>query len=336
MDFPPSWGEIHHARGMAAAFETAIALVAGKQFGYITRAQLLAIGLGTRAIEYRVATGRLIPVYAGVYAVGYAQRTPVARACAAVLACGEKAMLSHGSAASLWGFDKHWDEPFEVTAPSIRRREGIKVHRCRTLARPDITRQLGIRVTSPARTVLDNATRFTGKRLGRFVNDALRTPYLHVPDLADVLNRNPGHPGTNRVLPHVRAPTNSPLEDDFLEFARRYGLPEPVTNTHLLGYEIDVFYPRERVIVEVDSAEFHMDRGSFERDRKRDVVMLEAGIVTVRITDERMKHDAEEEARRLHTILAARRKRETLTVLSNLPERVPGTGVRRTRRRPAS
>ena len=217
-------------------------------------------------------------------------------------------MLSHSSAASLWGFDKHWDEPFEVTAPSIRIREGIKVHRCRTLARRDITRQLGIRVTSPARTVLDNAPRLTGKRLSRFVNDALRTPYLHVPDLADVLNRNPNHPGTKRVLPFVRQPTNSPLEDDFLEFARRYGLPTPTTNTHLLGYEIDVWYPRERVIVEVDSAEFHMDRDSFEGDRKRDVIMLEAGIVTVRITDERMKQEPEPEARRLLGILAARRK----------------------------
>jgi hypothetical protein len=316
--------------------EAAIALIAGRQHGYITRAQLLAVGLGMGAIKYRVETGRLIPVYAGVYAVGYVRRTPEARACAAVLACGEKAMLSHRSAASLWGFDKHWDEPFEVIAPSIRRREGIKVHRCRTLARRDITRQLGIRVTSPARTVLDNATRFTGKRLSRFVNDALRTPYLHVPDLADVLNRNPGHPGTRRVRPYVRAPTNSPLEDDFLEFAERFGLPTPVTNTHLLGFEIDVFYPRERVIVEIDGAGFHMDRDSFERDRRRDVIMLEADIVTVRITDERMNHEAEEEALRLLAILAARRRGETLTVLSNSPERVLDTGVRRTRRRPAS
>src|SRR5690349_7590090 len=228
--------------------EAAIALIAGRQHGYITRAQLLAIGLGVGAIKYRVELGRLIPVYAGVYAVGYVRRTPEARACAAVLACGEKAALSHGSAASLWGFAKHWDEPFEVTAPSIRIRNGIKVHRSRTLGRRDITRQLGIRVTSPARTVLDNAPRLTGKRLSRFVNDALRTPYLHVADLADVLNRNPNHPGTKRVLPFVRKPTNSPLEDDFLEFAQQYGLPTPTTNTYLLDYEIDVFYPRERVI----------------------------------------------------------------------------------------
>ncbi len=292
---------------MVDAVETAIAALAGRQHGYITRTQLLALGLGRAAIDYRVEIARLIPVYAGVYAVGYVRRTPVARAAAAVLACGEKAALSHGSAASLWGFAKHWDTPFEVTAPSIRIRKGIKVHRSCTLARRDITRQLGIRVTTPARTVLDNAPRLTGKPLSRFVNDALRTPYLHVPDLADVLNRNPNHSGTKRVLPLVREPTNSPLEDDFLAFAKQYGLPTPVTNTHLLGYEIDVLYPRERVIVEVDGYEFHSDRDSFESDRKRDVVMLTIGVVTVRITRDRMKQEPREEARRLLEILAARR-----------------------------
>lgn len=69
-----------------------------------------------------------------------------------------------------------------------------------------------------------------------------------------------------------------------------------------------MLYPRERVIVEIDSAEFHMDRDSFERDRKRDAIMLEAGIVTVRITDERMKHEPLQEASRLLAILEARRR----------------------------
>jgi hypothetical protein len=293
---------------MAGAIDKAIAALAGRQHGYVNRSQLMKLGLTPKAIRWRVQTGWLIPVYAGVYAVGYVQMTPVARAHAAVLACGEKAALSHGSGASLWGFDKHWDMPFEVTAASMRLRKGIRVHRSRTLIRRDITRQVGIRVTSPARTILDNAPHLTGKRLSRFVNDALRTPYLHAADLADVLNRNPNHPGAKRLARFVQDPTNSPLEDDFLEFARRYGLPTPVTNTHLLGYEIDVLYPRERVIVEVDGYLFHSDRDSFERDRKRDAIMLETGIVTVRITEERMKQEPEQEASRLLAILAARRK----------------------------
>lgn len=294
---------------MAEAFDKLIAAVAERQFGYITRAQLLALGLGRRAIQSRIETGRLIPVHVGVYAVGYVNRTPVARACAAVLACGEPAALSHGSGATLWGFKKHWDEPFEVTVgTSHRHRPGIAIHRSRTLVRRDITRHHGIRVTSPARTMLDYAPRLTDRRLGRLVNDGLRGPYLHLDDLADVRRRNPTHPGAKRLARFVGEPTNSPLEDDFVEFAKRYGLPAPVTNTHLFGYEIDVLYPAERVIVEVDSVEFHSDRDAFERDRDRDATMLAADYLTVRVTDMRMTKTPEREARRLNAILERRRR----------------------------
>lgn len=322
---------------MVDAFETAIAHFAGRQFGFVTRAQLLAIGLTRRAIQHRVKTGRLIAVHAGVYAVGYVNRMPPAPAAAAVLACGQLAALSHGSAASLWGFDKYWNTPFEVTiAGAQRRRPGIKVHRSRMLARRDITRQLGIRVTSPARTVLDTAPCLSGTRLTRMVNDALRTPYLHVPDLADVLNRNLRHPGRKRLLEFVEANrprSNSPLEDDFLAFARRYGLPTPVTNTYLLGHEIDVLFPLERVIVELDGWEFHRFRSNFESDRNRDADMLAADYLTLRVTEERLSQHPEHEARRLHTILAMRRR--TLTVLSKSLARMPGTGAP-TSARPAS
>jgi hypothetical protein len=272
----------------------------------------LTIGLSAATIRHQIAIGRLIPVHAGVYAVGYVNRMPVARACAVVLACGERAALSHGSAATLWGFNRYWDEPFEVTvAGACRRRAGITVHRSRVLRRRDVTTQLGIRVTSPARTALDIAPRLSDRRLRRVVNDGLRGPHLHHDDLAEVLRRNPTHAGAKRLRRFVddpTAPTNSPLEDDFAEFAKRYGLPDPVTNTYLFGHEIDVLYPAERLIVEVDSYQFHSDRDSFEADRERDVVMLEAGYPTIRVTRERMRQTPEREARRILKILEARRR----------------------------
>jgi very-short-patch-repair endonuclease len=314
---------------MADAIERAIAAVAARQHGYVNRTQLLAIGLGPAAIKHRVARGWLIPVHEGVYAVGHVNRMPVARAAAAVLACGERAALSHGSAASLWGFDKYWHLPYEVTVPgSHRRRPGIKVHRSRTLARRDVTKQFGIRATSPARTVLDRAPHLNDKRLTRMVNDALRSPYLHVPDLADVLDRNPTHPGTKRLrrfAQTARTPTRSPLEDDFLAFARRRGLPVPLINTDVLGYEVDVLFPAERVIVEIDSWEFHHLKSNFESDRDRDADMLAADYVTIGITHERLTQRPGPEARRLHTILEARRR--TLTVLSNSAATMSGTGA---------
>jgi hypothetical protein len=308
MEKAPYWGQIHHAPSMADALDKAIALIAGPQFGYITRTQLLALGVGRRGIQYRVQIGRLIPVYAGVYAVGSVNITPLGRATAALLACGDGAVLSYGSAASLWGFNKYWDMPLEVTAPTVHTHKGIKVHRSRTLARVDITKQLGVRVTTPERTALDIAPRLTDKRLTRVVNDARNAGYLHLDALADVLDRNPTHRGSRRLRTFVetrRNPTRSPLEDDFIAFCERYGLPEPVTNIYLLGYETDAWFPVERVIVELDGGRFHRDR--FEEDRDRDADMLAAGIVTVRITRKRIKQNPEREASRLNTILEGRR-----------------------------
>jgi len=163
-------------------------------------------------------------------------------------------------------------------------------------------------ISSPARTALDIAPALTDKRLTRVVNDGRHARLLHLDDLADVLARNPKHPGVKRLKPLLDTPatrpTRSELEDDFRAFARRYGLPAPVTNTYVLGHEVDVLFVAERVIVEVDSWEFHRFRSNFEGDRDRDADFLAGGYVTVRITDERMNGEPEHEAGRLHKILS--------------------------------
>jgi Transcriptional regulator, AbiEi antitoxin len=310
----------------------------GRQWGYVTREQLLALGLTASAIRHLLTTGRLIPVHAGVYAVGHLPVGPVARAFAAVLACGPGALLSHGSAATLWGFNKYWDTPLEVTVEtSHRRRPGLTVHRSRTLTAGDRDCQLGVPATSPARTALDIAPGLTDHRLTRVVNDGQHARVLHLDDLAHVLDRNPTHPGMKRLRPFVEAPsgpTRSELEDHFLAFCTRYGLPTPITNLTINGHEVDALFPAERVIVEIDSWEFHRFRSSFEGDRDRDTDQLAGGYVTIRLTDERMKHTPEHEAERLHKIL--RERRRTLTVLSNTDARVRATGARTTPERPAS
>ena len=103
--------------------------------------------------------------------------------------------------------------------------------------------------------------------------------------------------------------TRSELEDLFVDFARRYGLPEPTINKRRGRREPDFLFPEERVIVEIDSWQFHGDRGSFERDRDRDADHLAAGIVTVRITEERLTGSPGREAARLHKILERARRR---------------------------
>ncbi len=124
---------------MSEQFDRLIAEIAVTQHRNVTHAQLRAAGLGSKAITYRVATGRLHREYWGVYSVGAPAATPLERACAAVLACGEGAALSHGSAMALWGFWRRWYAPLEVTVTSAYpRHAGITVHRSATLTPDDI------------------------------------------------------------------------------------------------------------------------------------------------------------------------------------------------------
>lgn len=285
-----------------------IAALARRQHGYVTRQQLFALGETRHAVDHEIARGRLLPVYAGVYAVGHLPTLPQDRAFGAVLACGPGAVLSHDTAAAAWEIYRRWTPPFHVAVGSDRRRPGIRVHRIQ-LQRRDITRQLGLPVTSPARTLLDIAPDLNARALARAVNDS-RRKYLHLADLAELLERCPRHPGAGRLREFVRAPkgpTRSEFEDAFFAFTERYGLPRPQLNVIVGGYEVDAFFAAERVVVELDGWDFHSSRQSFSEDRERDATLLALGIVTVRITWERLTQEPDREAARLLAILEQRR-----------------------------
>jgi Transcriptional regulator, AbiEi antitoxin len=297
-----------HYLGKKDHADVRIAEIAGRQRGYVTRQQLLALGATRKTIAYRIEVGRLLPVFAGVYAVGHLSKDPVDRAFGAVLACGEKAVLSHQSAATLWGLYRQWRKPLHVTASGQRRRAGIVCHRD-SLHPRDRTRQLGLPVTSPARTLIDNAPHITDKALTRGVNDLLRQGFLNRSDLVELLIRCPRHPGARLLRPFADSttgPTRSEFEDAFQAFSERYGLPQPLINHRFHGFELDAYFPDHGVIVELDGWDFHSSRHSFESDRDRDATMLALGIVTVRITWERLIEQPEREARRLKAILAQR------------------------------
>ncbi len=285
--------------------------VANRQHGIITYQQLRELGLSRNAIAHRETLGRLHRVHQGVYAVGRPPRTPLERASAAVLACGPGAVLSHASALALWELTPKWPSRFEVIVPRDRRPKGIKVHRAK-LARRNIRTHRGIRVTSPARTLLDCAPRLTDKSLTRAYNDARRKLGVRPHHVADVIAQYRSRPGCERLKQLAGlggGPTRSGWEDEFPAFCRRFGLPEPLMSTTVAGFEVDALFVEEKLIVELDGWDFHSDRASFESDRERDAATLEAGHATVRITWQRMHARAAAEAARLHAILRQRRQR---------------------------
>ena len=296
---------------MARPLDRSTAAIAERQHGNVTRTQLLAMGLTRHQIDHRVRLGRLHSVHRGVYAVGRPPRTALERASAAVLACGPGAALSHTSALALWGLTR-WPWTMSVTASTGRHHPEIRIHRSRKLLPRDFRRHNGIRVTSPARTLLDCAPLLRRNGLARAVNEARHLKHLRLGDLADVVERFPRHPGARLLVPFVNAkggPTRSGWEDDFPAFCHRFGLPEPVMAAEVAGYTVDALFPEERVIVELDGWEFHSTKESFEKDRERDATTLAAGFVTVRVTWERIDGGAKAEAGRLDKILRQRRPR---------------------------
>jgi very-short-patch-repair endonuclease len=253
--------------------------VAARQYGHITRAQLLGLEVSEYTVNYWLTNGRLVRVHAGVYALGHPERSPLALAAAAVLACGEGAALSHASAAALWDLGP-WPSRPEVTCPQ-RRRPGIRTHRSTTLTRAEIARRHNIPVTGIVRTILDVAPRLTDAQLTRTINDARIAGHL-TPSRHTRLKEKSAR--IDKLTGGGGAPTRSHLEDRFRRFCAQHRLPTPQLNARVAGFEVDALFAAEKVIVELDGWAFHNSRKSFEADRRRDLVTSSAGYLTVRIT----------------------------------------------------
>jgi very-short-patch-repair endonuclease len=268
-----------------------IAAIARGQHGVVTAQQLAAIGLGRAAISERAASGHMHRLHRGVYAVGHMALSQEARWMAAVLACGEGAVLSHLSAAVLWGLLKPEDGPIDVSVPSQsgrRRRGGIRVHRCaslangekapllgipeqRRLASPLVTVRHGIPATSVARTVEDL------RRSGypeRWVRRALRQAELA------------GH----RLDDRPRRRTRSDLEDDFLAFLRRHRLPLPEVNVNVGRWEVDFLWRAQLLAVETDFYGTHRGSVAFEDDHQRDLDLRRLGYRVRRYTGAQIRN----------------------------------------------
>jgi hypothetical protein len=297
---------------MSETVDHRIGRIAAKQQNIITRVQLLELYLSGSAIDNRIRRGRLHREFPGVYSVGRPAVTPYEHSSAAVLACGPGAKLAGESAMCIWGFWGRWPKQPEVVVPGDRRPKGITVHRCTTLTRGDVARHHGIPVTNPAHTILVVAPRLTEDQLWRTIDDALHTPYLHRASLIDQIIRHHLYPGARLLREYLLTgdgPTRSDKERAIKTFCLLWGLPIPLLSVMVAGREADAYWANEGVILEFDSWEFHSSRRAFERDRDRDVDMLVAEKITVRLTWRRLFMQPAREAARLQALLELRRRR---------------------------
>jgi very-short-patch-repair endonuclease len=270
--------------------------------GLITNETLRSAGLSRRAITDRAATGRLVRVHHGVYFAGHPESSPLAIAEAAVLACGDRAALSHDSAAALWGLRK-WPSVPEVSSPLHRRRPAIRTHRTRTLTRGDVTIRQRIRVTTPARTIADIALRLTDEQLTRVIHGARREHHLTDWALRRLLD---ACPHAAELVDPDEPPGESASDDAFRVFLKRRDLPRPEFQVQWHGHRVDALYRDHKLIIELDGRQDHGQWDRIEQDHVRDALAIELGYDTLRITWRRLHQEADELERQLRAILAAR------------------------------
>jgi hypothetical protein len=216
---------------------------------------------------------------------------------AAVKGCGEGALLSHFSAAWLWGLMPTRPLPIHVTTPIPRRaRLGLVIHRSRTFTAEDAAEVDGIPVTSVARTALDLAARVRRRSVKRLLQRSEELGLFDLPDFESILARNTGHRGMKplrREIAIYEPPpfTRSGLEERFFELVLERRLPRPATNYVEAGYEIDVYWPELRFGVELEVYETHGSRLSFEEDPVRHESLKLAGVETIFVTGPRLDRE---------------------------------------------
>lgn len=271
--------------------------LARRQHGVLATRQIAAAGVSRAQLSRLVTRGWLRPVHRGVYFVGPIHG-PRARLMAATLAVGDGAVLSHRSAAELWGLGPTVRGAVAVTrvGPRARSRHGLRVHGGKRLDPADVTRHDGIPVTGPARTLLDLATTVSRRDLDRATNEARILRLVTDLSLNEQFSRYPRHRGTAALRAAIRtepALTRSEAERRLLELVRAARLPAPEVNQRLHGYEVDFVWTTHRLVVEVDGYAFHSSRSSFERDRRRDAELTGNGWRVIRVTWRQLTREPE-------------------------------------------
>lgn len=232
----------------------------------IATRQLTHLGLTRSSVEKRVRAGRLMPHIRGVYLVGPVM-PPLGPEAAALLAC-QHAVLSHLSAAALWGIAQRPDVVHITAATNKRARPGIRTHRS-ALAPADIRTRQGLSLTSPYRTILDLRGHMTAKAHKHVIWEASYRRLITDDQATALLGTRPP---TSRFAG----------ERVLVELLTGAGLPAPLTNQRVLGWEIDLYWPDHGVALELDGFDAHGHRQGFERDHRKALQLEARGIRVLR------------------------------------------------------
>jgi Transcriptional regulator, AbiEi antitoxin/AbiEi antitoxin C-terminal domain len=291
----------------------ALAELAGRQHGIVTKRQLEALGFVRSTIPQWAKDGRLHRLHRGVYAVGHMAISWEGRCLAAVLA-RPGSVASHRTAAWIHGLRRSRPGTIHITAPTRQRLKRDFVVHFATLEPDDRTIVGGIPVTSPARTVLDLAPGESRSDLARLLQSAEDNDLLDRRRFDALIARAGGHPGRGKLATalHTFKPEpvtlRSNLERRFRSLVLAAGLPRPQANVVVEGYELDCYWEAEGFAVELDVFATHGSRRSFEADRERADDLLLADIELIRVTGVRLDREPRETIARVVAHLERRRR----------------------------
>jgi very-short-patch-repair endonuclease len=273
--------------------DEAVAALAAAQRTIVSRQQLIALGCGKRQVAHWANRGRLQVVFHGVYSVVRGELPPLAREQAALLACGERAFLSHLTAAFIWGLRKRHPVDVEVSVVGRYRAssKGIRVHRIGEIERQEVRHEEGLWVSSPARAVLEIAATLSPREVAAAIDEGLAKKVLKRRELDDVLARHRGRRGAGRLASVLaggagRVITRSQAERAFLKLINDARLPHPEVNQPFGRWELDFVWPAHRLVVEIDGYDFHSGPRAFHRDHEKDLAVHDAGLGLLRFTSD--------------------------------------------------
>ena len=286
--------------------------LAARQHGILARPQLLALGFRAGAIQHRIAYGRLHPVARGIYAVGWPHLDRRRRWAAAVLAAaaggqaahlptqpylGNGTVLSHRSAAALWGIGSELRDRIDLSVRRVQgvSRSGLLVHRRPSLASSEVVLWDDLPVTSPVQTLIDLATELSPTATERAINDADKRDLINPESLRTTLDRYCGEPGVRplrRILDRLTfLLSDSDLEIYFRPIAASAGLPTPLAKQRVNGFEVDFFWPDLGLVIETDGLRYHRTPSAQKRDALRDRTHTLAGMTPLRFTHYEIRYE---------------------------------------------
>jgi very-short-patch-repair endonuclease len=262
----------------------------------ISREQLLELGFTGDAVRHRIATGRLHPLWRGVYAVGRPNVSRHGMWTAALLAAGPNAVLSHSSAAAFWEIASERSGAIEVSITGwARRHPGIVAHRRSSLRPDDVMRRRGIRITTPICTIIDIAPRLDRDGLEQAIGEADKRDLTNPVKLRAALDEIDPRPGVAIVRKTLDrrsfVMTHTQLERYFVPIVRRAGLPPPEGQRRLGRSRVDFYWWDIGLVVETDGLRYHRTAMQQTKDTLRTHQHAVAGLTPLRFTHEQIRYD---------------------------------------------